>query len=187
MIATTTIGADAKRWRALRALPRDLNASVFRMCMQAIGDGDGDLPGDPQVLLPVNLDDFVALARRAGIERGYSYRVYGRVRYPATGALAGIQDLYRHFDIADRLLYIGISGRLPVRETEHESGSRWWELIARSAAEPFETRLAVVTAERIAIQTEHPVFNRQYNNTPEARERMRAYLEGIGRMDLMWD
>ena len=70
----------------------------------------------------------------------------------STGALAGVQDLYRHFDTADRLLYIGISGRLPVRETEHESGSRWWELIARSAAEPFETRLAVVTAERIAIQ-----------------------------------
>ena len=43
---------------------------------QAISEGDGDLPGDPYELLPVNRDDFLALASRAGIERGYAYRVY---------------------------------------------------------------------------------------------------------------
>jgi hypothetical protein len=68
--------ADAKRWHAVRKLPADLNGSLLRMCVQAISEGDGDLPGDPYELLPVNRDDFLALALRAGVERGYAYRVY---------------------------------------------------------------------------------------------------------------
>lgn len=68
--------ADAKRWHAVLKLPRDLNGALLRMCVQAIAEGDGDLPGDPYRLLPVNMDDFLGLAGRAGIERGYRYRLY---------------------------------------------------------------------------------------------------------------
>ena len=68
--------ADAKRWHAALSLPTDLAGSLLRMCIQALSEGDGDLPGDPCKLLPVDRDDFLALALRAGIERGYAYRVF---------------------------------------------------------------------------------------------------------------
>lgn len=68
--------ADAKRYHAIYKLPADLNGSLLRMCIQAISEGDGDLPGDPYRLLPVNRDDFLALAQRTGLERGYAYRVF---------------------------------------------------------------------------------------------------------------
>jgi hypothetical protein len=76
MSADLATVADAKRWQATRKLPAKLNASLKLMCEQALSEGDGDLPGDPYELLPVNRDDFLALANRSGIERGYAYRVY---------------------------------------------------------------------------------------------------------------
>lgn len=74
--ADLAVIADAKRWQATRKLPASLNGSLRLMCEQALSEGDGDLPGDPYKLLPVNRDDFLALAIRSGIERGYAYRVY---------------------------------------------------------------------------------------------------------------
>lgn len=68
--------AAAKRWYAVLKLPAGLSDAMRRMCIQALSEGNGDLPGDPYELLPVNKDDFLALAKRTGIERGYAYRVY---------------------------------------------------------------------------------------------------------------
>lgn len=67
--------AGAKRWHAVQKLPADLNGSLRQMCIQAIAEGDGDLPGDPLRLLPVNSDDFYALAKRAGVGR-YRYQLF---------------------------------------------------------------------------------------------------------------
>jgi hypothetical protein len=93
--------------------------------------------------------------------------------------------LYRHYDGNDRLLYIGISGDLATRETSHIARSRWMRLTASSTVEWHETSEAVLKAEREAIEAEHPLFNRQWNDTPEAMERLTAYLTEIGRLDLM--
>lgn len=93
--------------------------------------------------------------------------------------------LYRYFDDADRLLYIGISGDLAVRDTTHISRSRWMQLAARSAVERRATLAEVREAERNAVESEHPLFNVQYNDTPEAKERLRTYLDEIGRLDLL--
>jgi hypothetical protein len=46
------------------------------MCIQAISEGDGDLPGDPLALLGANADDFYGLADRAGIDSKYKYRLF---------------------------------------------------------------------------------------------------------------
>jgi hypothetical protein len=70
--------ADSKRLHAILKLPRDLNGKLYVMCVQAISEGDGDLAADPVLLLPVNADDFYALAKRAGIERRYRYELYKR-------------------------------------------------------------------------------------------------------------
>jgi hypothetical protein len=69
--------ADAKRWQAMRKLPAALDFKLYRMCVQAISEGDGDLPGDPLMLLPVNSTDFYALAARTGLGR-YKYELFGR-------------------------------------------------------------------------------------------------------------
>ncbi len=70
------IVADARRFQAVLKLPVDLNGMLLRMCVQAIADGDGDLPGDPERLLPSDYKEFISLAKRAGIERAYKYKLY---------------------------------------------------------------------------------------------------------------
>ena len=50
------------------------------------------------------------------------------------------------------------------------------QFTARSTVERRKTLEDVKRAEREAIETEHPIFNKQYNNTPEAKARMRMYL-----------
>lgn len=71
------IVADAKRWRAVRKLPPGLNGKLYLMCVQAISEGDGDLPGDPLDLLGVDADLFYALADRTGLGK-YKYELFGR-------------------------------------------------------------------------------------------------------------
>lgn len=68
--------ADAKRIRAIDKLPRDLNGRLYVMCVKAIIEGDGDLPGDPLILLGVDPDLFYGLADRAGIDSKYKYRLF---------------------------------------------------------------------------------------------------------------
>lgn len=69
--------AATKRSHAMaKLIGCDLNnASLLKMCLQAISDGDGDLPGDPARLLPTDHAEFIALARRTGIERRYRYEL----------------------------------------------------------------------------------------------------------------
>ena len=68
--------ADSKRVRAIDKLPSSLNGRLYVMCVRAIIEGDGDLPADPLILLGVNMDDFCALADRAGIDPKYKYRLF---------------------------------------------------------------------------------------------------------------
>jgi hypothetical protein len=93
--------------------------------------------------------------------------------------------LYRYFDANGTLLYVGISGQLAQRDKSHISRSKWMQLTAGSTVERRKTLARVKLAERIAIETEHPIFNVAYNSTPEAKARMRAYLEAVGRPDLL--
>jgi len=93
--------------------------------------------------------------------------------------------LYRWFDARDILLYIGRTGELGRRISGHIARSRWMQFAASSTVERRGTLEDVNRAEREAIETEHPIFNKQYNDTPEARERLRSYLKEIGRLDLL--
>jgi hypothetical protein len=69
--------ADAKRVQAIRKLPAALDGKLYRMCVQAIIEGGGDLPPDPLILLGAgNADDFYSLADRAGIDPKYKYRLF---------------------------------------------------------------------------------------------------------------
>jgi hypothetical protein len=99
--------------------------------------------------------------------------------------MSGQYALYRYFDESDVLLYVGKSGDLAQRNSAHISRSRWMQFAIRSAFERYCTSEEVAEAEREAIRTEHPIFNKQYNDTPEAEERLRAYLTEAGRPDLI--
>lgn len=93
--------------------------------------------------------------------------------------------LYRYFDVRDILLYVGISGDLAGRERTHIAKSKWMSLAIRSTIERYGSLAEAGKAEREAIKAGRPIFNKQHNDTPEARERLRAYLEDIGRLDLL--
>jgi len=73
------------------------------------------------------------------------------------------ERLYRHFDEAGELLYVGVTSRLPRRVREHQQHSPWWEKIARIEVKPYPDRQSVLEAERVAIENEKPKFNKRHN------------------------
>lgn len=76
-----------------------------------------------------------------------------------------MQYLYRAFDSDGQLLYVGISGKWSERLHQHERDSAWMQLTDYVKIERFDTREEVAEAERFAVQTEKPVYNKQYSTT----------------------
>lgn len=70
--------------------------------------------------------------------------------------------LYRFYDEAGALLYVGISVDFPHRAAKHRR-KPWWRQRARTTLQPFATREAAAAAERLAITAEHPRYNIIYN------------------------
>jgi predicted GIY-YIG superfamily endonuclease len=93
--------------------------------------------------------------------------------------------LYRWWDAADLLLYIGISDELAERVKGHVKGSSWMDFAVRSTIERHPTRSAALDAEETAIKAERPLFNHQHNSTPEAQKRLVEYLIKHNRIDLL--
>lgn len=93
--------------------------------------------------------------------------------------------LYFWYDADDVLLYIGITGDLATRQTNHAKRSTWAEFADHSTVRRLPTRLHALVAEREAIEVERPLFNHMHNDTPEARARLVAYLIEHGRTDLL--
>lgn len=71
--------------------------------------------------------------------------------------------LYRFWDAQGALLYVGITADLPTRIKSHRDGKPWWSLVAKMTIEPYPDRPSVLAAEVTAIQTEHPLHNRQHS------------------------
>jgi predicted GIY-YIG superfamily endonuclease len=95
------------------------------------------------------------------------------------------QALYRWFDWDDRLLYIGITRDMAARQESHAKASSWSRFAARCSVERYPNRECVEYAERDAIRAEQPLFNHVHNDTPEARQRLVAYLVQHGHLDLL--
>jgi predicted DNA-binding transcriptional regulator AlpA len=75
----------------------------------------------------------------------------------------GPTTLYRFFDAAGALLYVGITCKPYLRFATHRSYTDWWELAASCKLERFPTRATALEAEKDAIATEHPIHNRAGN------------------------
>ena len=117
-------------------------------------------------------------ARALELATGDSYIPAGRIR-------PGRTALYRWYDAEGALLYIGITGHLPTRQAIHAKNSAWSEFAALSRVEHHADRATAEAAEVAAILAEMPIFNRQHNDTPEARGRLVDYLAQHGRLDLL--
>jgi hypothetical protein len=68
------------------------------------------------------------------------------------------ETLYRLFDGADELLYVGVSLRLAERLSNHSKRS-WFADVRRIATEHYPDRPSVLMAEAVAIRTENPRYN----------------------------
>ena len=83
--------------------------------------------------------------------------------------LSGRTSLYRHFDHAGVLLYVGIAKDPDVRFSLHRSTSAWAQHSADMRVEWYETRDDALRAERQAIAAERPLFNISGNPYREAK------------------
>lgn len=68
--------------------------------------------------------------------------------------------LYRHFDAAGRLLYVGISNNALRRLLQHREKAHWFTLISRVDIQWLPSRRLALDAEAIAIIDEHPAWNK---------------------------
>ena len=76
--------------------------------------------------------------------------------------------LYRHFDAAGTLLYVGVSISALNRLMGHKEKAHWYWTIARMDVANYETRQASLDAERRAIVEEKPLFNITHNKREAA-------------------
>jgi hypothetical protein len=77
----------------------------------------------------------------------------------------GVHALYRFFDDAGELLYVGITMNPAARWKQHQGDKHWWTEVANITVEPHANRKMVLEAERLAIITEKPRYN-IVHNTP---------------------
>lgn len=67
--------------------------------------------------------------------------------------------LYRAYDKAGQLLYVGVSCR-GIRRFDEHAKRPWWQTVAAIKVEHFHDRKAAFDAESLAITAEAPVHNR---------------------------
>lgn len=92
--------------------------------------------------------------------------------------------LYRHFDLADNLLYIGISMTITGRTAQHETYAPWFQEIAIIKVEWHASRSAAARAEKLAIKAENPKYNVIHNkahNNAAQKPKARVVRSGTGK------
>lgn len=88
---------------------------------------------------------------------------------PAPLAVDGPTFLYRFYDAADQLLYVGVAFEPAVRWRRHANERDWWDEVARIDAVRLESRKAALQAERLAIKVERPRHNQKHTHAALAR------------------
>lgn len=72
-------------------------------------------------------------------------------------------ELYRLYDAADRLLYVGVSCQVVerLRSNSHRCGKPWWSEVAYCTLESFPKGWQALEAEVSAIRRERPRYNKR--------------------------
>lgn len=75
--------------------------------------------------------------------------------------LAPATALYRFYDTNKQLLYVGVTGQPRERWVKHRRKAVWWDSAAFVAVEICPTEWQALDAERAAIKSEAPQFNKR--------------------------
>lgn len=67
--------------------------------------------------------------------------------------------VYRYFDEAGDLLYVGCTKDVEARERQHRTASHWFPSVARRTVKQFADRDRARHAERVTVASEHPQHN----------------------------
>lgn len=81
---------------------------------------------------------------------------------------ADMHAVYRMYDGQERLLYVGCTGNIGRRITEHAL-KRWFPLVDTIKLEWFPTQDAAYLAEVRAIRHEHPQYNKADREPPRGK------------------
>lgn len=76
--------------------------------------------------------------------------------------------LYRWFNTANELLYVGISNNVARRTDQHGDHQPWWNQVDYCRVERFPSRPLAEAAEVAAIHNEHPIYNIAHNGRRKA-------------------
>lgn len=106
--------------------------------------------------------------RAANVLRAAGYKV---ATDTLTAALRARRDtapqaLYRFYDAAGRLLYVGITADLPRRLGRHKRDRPWWADVTRVEVAHYPDRENALAAEAEAITDERPLYNVRHNARP---------------------
>jgi hypothetical protein len=75
-----------------------------------------------------------------------------------------VWTVYRYYDAAGRLLYVGVTGNGHYRAHAHSRGSAsWWPLVVRGEFEHFATMAEAFSEELRQITTLQPICNKADN------------------------
>jgi len=67
--------------------------------------------------------------------------------------------LYRHYDVAGELLYVGITADLEARTKAHKAQSAWFADVGYTKTQWLDCREHAAALERVAVQFEKPLHN----------------------------
>lgn len=84
-------------------------------------------------------------------------------------------SVYLYYDRNDVLLYVGITSRGIVRNSEHNDSKEWWPYVSRQEIRHYPTRDEATDVERSLIRQWRPPFNKQHN--PDYAVKSAAYIE----------
>ena len=69
--------------------------------------------------------------------------------------------VYRCFDAAGHLMYVGATNDWPQRSSHHRARTPWWPNITTVIPTTYPNRAEALAAELAAIRAEAPLHNRQ--------------------------
>jgi predicted GIY-YIG superfamily endonuclease len=69
------------------------------------------------------------------------------------------ETVYRLYDAAETLLYVGVAGMIETRFSQHRAKKPWWPQVVHKTAVWYRTRIEALSFEALAIHDERPVYN----------------------------
>jgi DNA-binding transcriptional regulator YiaG len=75
--------------------------------------------------------------------------------------------VYRCYDVAGILLYVGVSNDIGFRWRQHALDKPWWPQVQRQTVDWYGSRPEALAAEMAAIIADKPVHNIRYNGSQD--------------------